>query len=50
MRADDLRQLDDLRRRLAAVLGAHIARLLDARGVTHEEIENYFRAHRRRRR
>jgi hypothetical protein len=47
MRDDAVRKIDNLRRALASVLGAHLARLLESRGVTSEEIENDFRAHRR---
>jgi hypothetical protein len=47
---DPSRVPDDLRRELAAVLGAHLSRLLEARGVTEREIEKDFRADRRRRR
>jgi len=47
---DPSRIPDDLRRELASVLGAHLARLLEARGVSEGEIEEDFRAHRRRRR
>jgi hypothetical protein len=43
---DPSRVPDDLRRELASVLGAHLSRLLDARGVSEED----FRDHRRRRR
>jgi hypothetical protein len=38
---------DDLRRELSSVLGAHLSRLLEARGVSDEELEEDFRAHRR---
>jgi PHD/YefM family antitoxin component YafN of YafNO toxin-antitoxin module len=38
---------DDLRRELAAVPGTHLSRLLDAQGVSEQEIEEEFRAHRR---
>lgn len=41
---------DDLKRELSSVLGAHLARLLDARGVEESEIEEDFRAHRSSRR
>jgi hypothetical protein len=41
---------DDLRRELASVLGTHLARLFEARGVSERELEKDFRAHRRRRR
>lgn len=47
---DASRVPDDLRRELASVLGAHLARLLDARGVSDQEIEDDFRAYRRGRR
>lgn len=47
---DASRVPDDLRRELASVLGAHLSRLLEARGVSEGEIEEDFRAHRRRRR
>jgi hypothetical protein len=47
---DASRVPDDLRRDLASVLGAHLSRLLDAKGVSEGEIEEDFRAHRRRRR
>jgi hypothetical protein len=47
---DASRVPDDLRRELASVLGAHLARLLEAQGVSEVEIEEDFRAHRRRRR
>jgi antitoxin (DNA-binding transcriptional repressor) of toxin-antitoxin stability system len=40
----------DLRRELAAVLGRHLERRLDAQGVTEEQVVEDFRAHRRRRR
>lgn len=39
---------EDLRRDLAAVLGRHLAQLLERRGVTEEEIQADFDAHRRR--
>ncbi|MEW6297935.1 MAG: type II toxin-antitoxin system Phd/YefM family antitoxin [Thermodesulfobacteriota bacterium] len=41
---------DDLRRELAAVLGRHLARLLERKGVTEREIVGDFDAYRRRRR
>lgn len=41
---------EDLRRELAAVLGAHLSRELEARGVTETEIRRDFREYRRRRR
>lgn len=47
---DASRVPDDLRRELAAVLGAHLARLLQERGVSDKDVEEDFRAHRRRRR
>lgn len=47
---DASRVPDDLRRELASVLGAHLARLLEARGGSDEALEEDFRAHRRRRR
>jgi hypothetical protein len=47
---DASRVPDDLRRELGSVLGAHLARLLDARGVSEREVGEDFRAHRRRRR
>jgi hypothetical protein len=47
---DASRVPDDIRRELAAVLGSHLSRLLDTRGVTEQEIAEDFRAHRRRRR
>jgi antitoxin (DNA-binding transcriptional repressor) of toxin-antitoxin stability system len=40
----------DLRRELAAVLGRHLERRLDAQGVTEEQVVEGFRAHRQRRR
>ena len=40
----------DLRRELAAVLGRHLRRLLEAQGVTDDEVAGDFRAHRERRR
>jgi hypothetical protein len=40
----------DLRRELAAVLGRHLARLLERKGVTEREIVGDFDAYRRRRR
>jgi hypothetical protein len=40
----------DLRRELAAVLGRHLGRLLEAQGVTGAEVAQDFRAHRKRRR
>ena len=47
---DPSRIPDDLRRELAAVLGAHLSRLLEARGIGEEEMQEDFRAHRRGRR
>ena len=47
---DSSRVPDDLKRELASVLGAHLARLLELRGVTESGIEDDFRAHRRGRR
>ena len=47
---DPSRVPDDLRRELSSVLGAHLSRLLEARGVSQDEIEEDFRAHRRGRR
>lgn len=47
---DASRVPDDLRRELASVLGAHFSRLLDEQRVGSGEIEEDFRAHRRRRR
>jgi len=41
---------DDLRRELAGVLGQHLARLLEVKGVDDAELEEDFRAHRRGRR
>jgi hypothetical protein len=43
---DPARVPDDLRRELAAVLGAHLSRLLEARGVSEREVAEDFRAHR----
>ena len=40
----------DLRRELAAVLGRHLERRLDAQGVTEERVAEDFRAHRQHRR
>jgi len=40
----------DLRRELASVLGRHLSRLLDARGVTEDRVAKDFDAHRKRRR
>jgi hypothetical protein len=50
MRDDASRQIDDLRRALASILGVYLARLLDSRGVSDQEIEDDFRRHRRGRR
>lgn len=47
---DPSRVPDDLRRELASVLGAHLARLTEERGIGEAEIEEDFRAHRRGRR
>ena len=48
---DDPDQLpDDLRRELAAVLGRHLATLLERQDVTEEELREDFSAYRRRRR
>jgi hypothetical protein len=47
---DDSRVPDDLRRELVSILGAHLSHLLEARGVNEREIEEDFRAYRRRRR
>lgn len=47
MREDASGRLDDLRRVPATLLGAHLARLLDARDVSDQEIEKDFREHRR---
>ena len=41
---------DDLRRELASVLGRHLARSLESRGIREEDIQRDFDAHRRRRR
>ena len=41
---------EDLRRELAGVLGRHLDRLLDARGVSERQVLEEFDAHRRRRR
>ena len=41
---------DDLRRELAVVLGRHLAKLLDRKGVREKEIEEDFDTYRRRRR
>ncbi len=40
----------DLRRELTGVLGRHLARLLDVRGVTEKQVAEDFRAYRKRRR
>jgi hypothetical protein len=50
MRDDASRQIDDLRRALASILGVYLARLLDSRGVSDQETEDDFRRHRRGRR
>lgn len=47
---DASRVPDDLRRELTSVLGAHLFRLLEAKGVSEREIEEDFRAYRRSRR
>ena len=41
---------DDLRRELAGVLGRYLDQALRARGVTEEDVQEDFNAHRRRRR
>lgn len=41
---------DDLRRELLSLLGRHISESLEAQGITEEEIQEDFDAHRRRRR
>lgn len=41
---------DDLRRELAAVIGQHLHRVLNEKGVTEEEIQEDFDEFRRRRR
>jgi antitoxin (DNA-binding transcriptional repressor) of toxin-antitoxin stability system len=41
---------DDLRRELAGVVGRHLAKLLDRKGVAERNIAEDFHAHRRRRR
>ena len=41
---------DDLRRELAAVVGRHLAKVLERKGVTERDITGDFHAHRRRRR
>jgi PHD/YefM family antitoxin component YafN of YafNO toxin-antitoxin module len=41
---------DDLRRELAAALGRHLARSLESRGISEEDIQRDFDAHRRSRR
>lgn len=43
---DASRVPDDLRRALAAVLGGHLSRLLELRGVPEQEIADDLRAHR----
>jgi len=40
----------DLRRELAGVLGRHLSGLLEAKGVTEDDVQEDFDAHRRRRR
>jgi hypothetical protein len=40
----------DLRKELSSVLGHHLARLLDAQGVTEKDVAEDFRAYRKRRR
>lgn len=41
-------QSDDLRRELLSLLGRHISESLEAQGITEEEIQEDFDAHRRR--
>jgi antitoxin (DNA-binding transcriptional repressor) of toxin-antitoxin stability system len=41
---------DDLRRELAGVVGRHLAKVLERKGVTDKEIAEDFDAYRRRRR
>lgn len=41
---------DDLRRELVAVLGRHLAKVLERKGVTEREIAEDFHAYRQRRR
>ena len=41
---------DDLRRELAAVVGRHLAKVLEHKGVTERDIVEDFHAYRRRRR
>ena len=41
---------DDLRRELARVLGKHLAKLLERKGITEKDIAEDFHAYRRRRR
>ncbi|MDA2930283.1 type II toxin-antitoxin system Phd/YefM family antitoxin [Acidobacteria bacterium AH-259-O06] len=41
---------DDLRRELAQVLGRHLSKLLDLKGVTEKAIREDFHTYRRRRR
>ena len=41
---------DDLRRELAVVLGRHLAKLLERKGVREKEVTEDFDAYRRRRR
>ncbi len=48
--SDPDRLPDDLNREIARILGQQISELLEARGVTEEEIQRDFDAYRRRRR
>jgi hypothetical protein len=41
---------DDLRRELAVVLGRHLTKILERKGVTERDIVEDFHAYRRRRR
>lgn len=41
---------DDLRRELVAVLGRHLAKVLERKGVTEREVAEDFHAYRQRRR
>ena len=41
---------DDLRRELTGVVGKHLAKALQRRGVTERDVKEDFRAYRRRRR
>lgn len=41
---------DDLRRELVAVLGRHLAKVLERKGVTEREVTEDFHAYRQRRR